>query len=319
MRSASASASWCYDLARALGLEICEVTPLDGGVVAETMLCQCRATYPPRDSELSRSWVLRRSPMPEPSATSLAALLNENDTIGTVGPSELCASVQPTSQGDWLLTAYRYVDGVAGSRALPGPIGVRLGTLHRDRPLVVRPSVYATIESEAEWSLQCELPVSVRGAAQRILARPTGELDAVRSPRGHLTHGDPKLANAVLTSDRDAVLIDWDKACSVSPELDLVLAMFSFGRLPDIKQLCRQFLDGYVLASGDPPIESTTLRSALEMVADLFTLHDWVVATRSGSPIRSAYWKSQVEPLAGRWTSELRDVASDTLSTMGLA
>ncbi len=200
---------------------------------------------------------------------------------------------------------------------LPGPIGVLLGTLHRDRPLVTLPSVYASIESEAKRALDLAAPPRVVDAARGVLALPADAVEARRSPRGHLTHGDPKLANAVLTPTQDAVLIDWDKACSVSPELDVVLAMYSFGTLPEFSRPCRGFLEGYLLGSDGALLDPATLELAVEVVADLFTLHDWIVARRSGSPMRWAYWEGEVEPLAIRWSSELGDVALDTLTTLG--
>ncbi len=156
------------------------------------------------------------------------------------------------------------------------------------------PSIYKDIINNAEDVLKSNKIFDlgyleiIRNSAYRILNEISeSKLNDMLQCRGHLTHGDIKPNNVVMSKEKQIYLIDWEKICSVSPEFDFVYALF-YGRGIVIKDIFINERYNYNIFC-----------DCLKYIHDFHLIYDCYVFIKTGK--RYEYIKREVLPLYTSW------------------
>ena len=126
------------------------------------------------------------------------------------------------------------------------------------------------------------------------------ELDRLLNCRGRMTHGDPKPANVIINGN-NIQFIDWDKICTLSPEGDIVYALFTGC---DFYNFNLKKIIKFLQLSTE--LSSTILNMAVLFLPDLYIIHDLYIYISTGT--RYEYVKDEVFPLWNSWQKKIENM-----------
>jgi hypothetical protein len=280
------------DAVRADGYEVTSTLAerVRGGVVAEIY---CVSAL--RDGQEGLR-ICRRTPMLAQHATRLAGSLRSIAGSFPHFPGEAFFS----ACGDALLTGYSLVPGDELEVTFPAAqsLGRVVAALHRSQGFGRSPSIYDQVWDEAQACASAEAEEVVRAAASvRVAGR--GLIGDLLHNSGAATHGDLTASNMIDAGEDGIIVIDWDKFCSVSPELDLAIAAFGFSLNCDADQLLA-FQSEYVCCGSGQPLSRLAAR-AYALVGDITLVHDWYVAMSGNRPERWSNVWDWCLPQWGAW------------------
>lgn len=166
--------------------------------------------------------------------------------------------------------------------------------IHQNVGFYSVPSIYNDIINNAEEVLKSnkifdlgDLEI-IKNSAYRILGEVNdSKLNDMLQCRGHLTHGDIKPNNIVMSRGEQLYLIDWEKICSVSPEFDFVYGLF-YSRGITLKNISIKGRYDYNIFC-----------NCLKYIHDLHLIYDCYVFIKTGK--RYEYIKKEVMPLYASW------------------
>jgi Ser/Thr protein kinase RdoA (MazF antagonist) len=260
-------------------LEAREVTALDVHVF------DWRAIVRLGDSQGHR-WLLRLLRLPEAYAahSAIGLLLEWLARHGAQAPRVRRTTTSQVAgrSGDWSMLLLTYVEGqlIARTPDELGMLGHALGRLHAlplgDAsglpPGRCHPAQLATIRS-ALLARAGDLPEALQPIVDTLIA--SVDALAAQARATSITHGDCWYANAVRSGDA-ATLIDWDRAGTGAPVLDLgyllLSAHFDLARPFEVVAdplLIAAILDGYQRARALTPSDMALLAHAVRFPSAL--------------------------------------------------
>lgn len=286
---------WLVEYASTLGhrIDLSTLRKATAGVVAQVYIADLLM------AGKRVSWVYRRTPNEDRRMNRVPSI------VMTIGeryphlPDGLDARIHNTS----ILMSYRFAKGVTPSdNSYARPLAATLARLHTLGGFERVESIYTNIIEEALAATVDTDIEEISLAARRLLAVGRDAVNALLDNRGVATHGDAKAANVVVSVPR-IVLIDWDKSCSVSPELDNAIAAFG---LPARDHSTSPIGELFQMHHARAVLLDDMQRRAFAVVGDMFIVHDWFVAFSSGSAKRWRYLRRWCLPQWRQWDSWLR-------------
>ncbi|MFJ5306795.1 phosphotransferase family protein [Streptomyces sp. NPDC088350] len=282
--------AWLAAEAQADGYEVVNslAERVTGGVVAE-IYC----AFVKRNGRVNPR-IYRRTPLSLEHATRLSASLGEIAQSYAYFPGEARFSVT----GSDLISSYTMVPGdeLAVTLLAAAELGRIVAALHSRRGYGHCPSIYDHVWDEAEAAM-ADGREEIARAGENVRAAGKGLLSELLDNSDAATHGDLTASNMIMGGNGHIILIDWDKFCSVSLELDLAIAAFAFSRNCDAEQLL-EFQSEYLRSSVWPA--SRLLARAYDLVADVTLVHDWYMAVSTN---RAARWSNVWDWCLPQWTT----------------
>ena len=218
--------------------------------------------------------------------------------------------------GDSLITMYPWIPGEAlySFSDCLHEVLLTLSQKHAQPGFYSVRSIYSNAFEEARYVqeniddfynvLSPEIIRGVHKAASAVLTSLTKKkLNLLLDCRGRLTHGDPKPAN-VIRSNNMLTFIDWDKICTLSPESDIVYALFT-GSIPytlDIRRIFEEF--GKI-----DDLSFSIFSLATKHLPDLYLIHDVYIYLVHN--VRQKYISEQVFPLWLSWKEKYFEILGD--------
>lgn len=290
--------TWLIESTKVLSIEVRSLCQLDGGVVSDVW-----RVFDVADN----CYIIRRTPDKHNNAFSIVNMLNKLPNAPYV-PRNFRAYAESTSS---YITCYTWVDGkvLDSFQNVLCEINDICTWMHSIDVGSNALSIYHDIHKEALYVLQnIENLVNfaqpdietIRHSATIILdSLKTFELSMILDNRGCLTHGDIKPHNTIRTND-SLLLIDWDKIGSLSPEADLVYAIFSINSQAAEYPIMRKMLV-------NPSLEKEIVSLSIRFLHHMYLVHDVYVYLTTGS--RLLYVKKSVLPQCKWWSDVCMEVA----------
>lgn len=275
--------NWILEIARKLNLVplYCKEIPM--GVVADVWRVYCKE---------DKEYIFKRSKFSGLKSLQIAKQLNKAKD----------KAILPLTMSIFVEQEYLYVTYIMIKGEVQEDFNIctmkkifdLLYHIHENLGFYSVPSIYNDIINHAEEVLKSNKIINlgdvdiIKGSACRILEELSeSKLNDMLQCRGHLTHGDIKPNNVIMSKEKQLYLIDWEKICSVSPEFDLVYGLL-YGRGITLKNISIKERYNYNIFC-----------DCLNYIHDLHLIYDCYVFIRTGK--RYEYIKREVLPLYASW------------------
>lgn len=277
---------------------IIDMKRLEGGVVSEVWCIEFKN---------KEKYVLRKTVMKTEVLGKVSNNLNTATNTGYL-PKKFGVKIE----NNCLITYYSWVKGNV-LKSFNGNLQMilnKLGKIHAFDGFDNVKSIYSDIFEEVEYVKShidnCgtfltkdkqKLKYICNYISEKFSKR---ELDMLLSCRGRMTHGDPKPANVIINGN-NIQFIDWDKVCALSPEADIIYALFTGGVFlnTNLKKIIK-FLQQ------STELSNTILNMAIFFLPDLYIIHDLYVYLSTGT--RYEYVKDEVFPLWNSWQKKIQNM-----------
>lgn len=277
---------------------IIDIKRLEGGVVSEVWCVELKN---------KEKYVLRRTATETEYRGTVSNNLNKAINTGYL-PKEFGVKVEKNC----LITCYSWVKGNA-LKSFEGNLQMvlnKLGKIHSFDGFDNVKSIYGNIFEEVEYvkshidncgTFLAKDKQGLKYICNNILDKfSRRELDRLLNCRGRMTHGDPKPANVIINGN-NIQFIDWDKICTLSPEGDIIYALFTGGDFYNfnLKKIIK-------ILQQSSELSNTILSMAVLFLPDLYLMHDLYIYISTKT--RYEYVKNEVFPLWNSWQKKIKNM-----------
>lgn len=277
---------------------IIDMKRLEGGVVSEVWCIELKN---------KGKYVFRKTVMKTENLSKVSNNLNIATNTGYF-PKKFGVKVEK----NYLITYYLWVKGNA-LKSFNGNLQVilyKLGEIHAFNGFDNVKSIYSNIFEEAEYVKNhidnCGIFLTKDKQKLKYMCNNISgkfskrELNRLLNCRGRMTHGDPKPANVIINGD-SIQFIDWDKICTLSPEADIIYALFTGCNFYNfnLKKIIK-FLQQ------STELSNTILNMAVLFLPDLYIIHDLYIYISTET--RYEYVIDEVFPLWNSWQKKIKNM-----------